>query len=57
MGHPYAEQYFEIGVFAGRKYYELVPDKMIGWDSRETTMAAVPEARVLPDFVQGRTAG
>jgi len=57
VGHPYAEQYFEFGAFAGRKYYELVPDKMIGWDSRETTMPAVPEARVLPDFVQGRTAG
>ncbi len=56
VGHPYAEQYFEFGVFAGRKYYELVTDKMIGWDSRETTMPAVPEARVLPHFVQGRTA-
>ncbi len=57
VGHPYAEQYFEFGEFAGRRYYELVPDKMIGWDSRETTMPAVPEARVLPAFVQGRTAG
>lgn len=57
VGHPYAEQYFEFGAFAGRKYYELVPDKMIGWDSRETTMPAVPEARVLPDFVKGRILG
>lgn len=54
VGHPYAEQYFEFGEFAGRRYFELVADKMIGWDSRETTMPAVPEARVLPDFVKDR---
>jgi hypothetical protein len=54
IGHPYAEQYFEFGEFAGRRYFQLVPDKMIGWDSRETTMPAVPEARVLPDFVKDR---
>ena len=57
VGHPYAEQYFEFGEFAGRKYLELVPDKMIGWDSREGTMPAVPEARILPDFVQDRRLG
>ncbi len=54
VGHPYAEQYFEFGEFAGRRYYELVVDKMIGWDSRETTMPQVPEKRVLPDFVADR---
>jgi hypothetical protein len=54
VGHPYAEQYFEFGTFAGRTYLELVPTKTIGWDSRETTMPAVPEARVLPDFVSDR---
>ena len=55
VGHPYAEQYFEFGEFAGRRYFQLVPDKMIGWDSRETTQPAVPEARVLPDFLKDRT--
>lgn len=54
VGHPYAEQYFEFGTFAGRTYLELVATKTIGWDSRETTMPAVPEARVLPDFVSDR---
>lgn len=54
VGHPYAEQYFEFGTFAGRRYLELVPAKTIGWDSRETTMPAVPEARVLPDIVTDR---
>ncbi len=57
VGHPYAEQYFEFGEFAGRRYFQLVPEKMIGWDSRETTMPAVPEARVLPDFVKDRIIG
>ena len=54
VGHPYAEAYFEFGEFAGRRFYELVPDKMIGWDSRETTMPQVPEARALPDVVGDR---
>jgi hypothetical protein len=54
VGHPYAEQYFEFGVFAGRRYYQFVTEKMIGWDSRETTMPALPEARVLPGFVTDR---
>ncbi len=57
VGHPYAEQYFEFGEFAGRRYFQLVPEKMIGWDSRETTMPAVPEARVLPDLVKDRIIG
>ncbi|MHB8693919.1 MAG: pyridoxamine 5'-phosphate oxidase family protein [Solirubrobacteraceae bacterium] len=54
VGHPYAEAYFEFGDWAGRRYFELVPDKMIGWDSRETTMPQVPEARALPPHVGDR---
>ncbi len=53
-GHPFAEAYFEFGDFAGRTYYELVPDKMIGWDMREITTTAVPEARALPAHVGDR---
>ncbi|MGH3606550.1 MAG: hypothetical protein ACRDRD_00465, partial [Pseudonocardiaceae bacterium] len=54
IGHPYAESYFEFGAWAGRRYFELVPDKMIGWDSRETTMPQVPESRKLPAHVGDR---
>jgi hypothetical protein len=54
VGHPYAEHYFEFGEFAGRRFFELVPEKMIGWDSRETTMPQVPESRVLPESVGDR---
>ncbi len=54
VGHPYAEAYFEFGEWAGRRYFELVPDKLIGWDSRETTMPQVPERRVLPAHVVDR---
>lgn len=53
-GHPYAESYFEFGDWAGRQYFELVPDKMIGWDMREITTTAVPEARSLPAHVRDR---
>jgi general stress protein 26 len=53
-GHPFAEAYFEFGDFAGRTYYELVPDKMIGWDMRETYVVPANEKRTLPDVAQDR---
>lgn len=54
VGHPYAEQYFEFGDFAGRRYFQFVIDKMIGWDQRETTMPALPEFRRLPAHATDR---
>lgn len=53
-GHPFAEAYFDFGTFAGRRFFELVPDKMIGWDQRETTTPTAYEARALPDTVGDR---
>lgn len=53
-GHPYGESYLEFGEVAGRTYYELVPDKMIGWDMREITTLAMAESRVLPEHVKDR---
>lgn len=53
-GHPYAHRYFEFGEFAGRVYYELVVDKLIGWDSRETTVSDTPERRSLPAHIGDR---
>ena len=54
VGHPYGEAYFEFGEWAGRRYYRVETDKLIGWDSRETTMPQVPESRALPAFVTDR---
>lgn len=53
-GHPYAESYLEFGEVAGRTYFELVPDKLIGWDMREVTTLAMPETRALPEHVKDR---
>ena len=53
-GHPYAESYFNYRVASGRQVFELLVEKMIGWDMREISLPAVPEARVLPDFVTDR---
>ena len=52
--HPYADAYFEFGEFAGRRYFELVPEKMIGWDMRELAEVPANEERVLPDHVGDR---
>lgn len=53
-GHPYAESYFQFGRAAGRLVLELVVDKVVGWDMRETSLPTVPEARILPSFVKDR---
>jgi general stress protein 26 len=54
VGHPHAEAYFEFGEWAGRRYFELVPDRMIGWDSREKVTPQGRQARTLPDHVGDR---
>jgi nitroimidazol reductase NimA-like FMN-containing flavoprotein (pyridoxamine 5'-phosphate oxidase superfamily) len=53
-GHPYAEAYFQFGLASGRQIVELVTKKAIGWDMREISVPAMPEARVLPEFVTDR---
>ncbi len=53
-GHPYAESYFQFGAAAGRRIVELVTQKAVGWDMRETSLPTVPEARTLPAFVTDR---
>lgn len=53
-GHPYAQSYLEFGEVAGRTYYELVPDRLIGWDMREVNTLAMPEARELPEHIKDR---
>jgi hypothetical protein len=54
VGHPYAEIYFEMGAARARKFYHLVPDKIVGWDAREIAIPSAPEARVLPESVRDR---
>ena len=53
-GHPYAESYFKYRNAAGRQVFELIAEKMVGWDMREVALPQVPEAQVLPEFVTDR---
>lgn len=48
-GDPYIEEYVNFGEYNHRKFYEIVPDRMWGWDIREATVFAASERRVLPD--------
>jgi len=54
VGDPFAESYFEMGEARDRKFYQLVPDRIVGWDAREISVPPAPESRVLPDFVKDR---
>jgi hypothetical protein len=51
VGHPHAEAYFEFGRWAGRRYFELVPERMIGWDSREKVTPQGRQKLTLPAHV------
>ena len=53
-GHPYAESYFKYRAASGRQVFELLAEKMIGWDMREVALPQVPEAQLLPEFVTDR---
>ncbi len=55
-GHPHAYSYFEMGDTAGRRFFELVPDRMIGWDARESTAPLTFESRQFPPHVTDRIA-
>ncbi len=54
VGHPYAESYFKYRAATGKRVFELIADKMIGWDMREIALPQVPEARELPESVTDR---
>jgi nitroimidazol reductase NimA-like FMN-containing flavoprotein (pyridoxamine 5'-phosphate oxidase superfamily) len=47
-GHPYLEEYIDLGRYYTRKFYEIVPERTIGWDSREGALIATLEQRYLP---------
>jgi nitroimidazol reductase NimA-like FMN-containing flavoprotein (pyridoxamine 5'-phosphate oxidase superfamily) len=51
IGHPYLEEYINMGEYYGRLWYELTVDKMIGWDMREATALPTLEKRRLPQHV------
>jgi nitroimidazol reductase NimA-like FMN-containing flavoprotein (pyridoxamine 5'-phosphate oxidase superfamily) len=53
-GHPHAASYFEFGEWAGRQYFEVMPEKMVGWDSREATTPQGRERHLLPHHVTDR---
>lgn len=54
VDHPYMDAAMEFGKTAGRRYFELIPSRMIGWDLRETSQAQAVESRELPDFIEDR---
>lgn len=48
VGHPHAESYFEFGAWVGRRYLEILPERMEGWDLREETHPQYRERRSFP---------
>jgi hypothetical protein len=51
IGHPYMEEYIDMGVYYGRLWYEVIAERMIGWDMREAAVVPTLEKRRLPEHV------
>jgi nitroimidazol reductase NimA-like FMN-containing flavoprotein (pyridoxamine 5'-phosphate oxidase superfamily) len=52
-GDPYLEEYVNFGQYNDRTFWEVIPDKMWGFDLREISNMATSEKRVLPDHMLG----
>jgi Pyridoxamine 5'-phosphate oxidase len=54
VGHPHSQSYYEYGEWAGRRYFEIIPSAMIGWDARERTQLQGRERRRFPLVLSDR---
>jgi nitroimidazol reductase NimA-like FMN-containing flavoprotein (pyridoxamine 5'-phosphate oxidase superfamily) len=50
-GHPYLEDYINMGKYYGRIWYAIEPTREVGWDLRVGAVLGGLEARTLPDHV------
>jgi nitroimidazol reductase NimA-like FMN-containing flavoprotein (pyridoxamine 5'-phosphate oxidase superfamily) len=50
-GHPYLEEYIDFGRYYTRKFYEILPERTIGWDSREGAVISALEKRYFPEAI------
>jgi hypothetical protein len=50
-GDPYLEEYVNFGEYNDRRFYEIVSERMYGFDLREASVLATPERRTFPDHM------
>lgn len=52
IGHPHLEAYLSQGMLEARRWFQLVPDRIEGWDRRLLPQPPIMERRVLPPHVR-----
>ena len=52
IGHPHLEHYLSRGALDERRWYEFVPDRVLGWDRRLLPQPPIMERRVLPPHLR-----
>lgn len=54
IGHPHLEHYLSRGAIELRRWYQLVTDRIEGWDRRLLPQPPILERRVLPPHLRNR---
>jgi hypothetical protein len=54
MGHPHLEAYLSTGMMIARRWFQLDPERIEGWDRRLLPQAPTMERRVLPPHLRKR---
>ena len=52
IGHPHLEHYLSRGAIELRRWFQLVPDRIEGWDRRLLPQPPILERRVLPPHLR-----
>jgi nitroimidazol reductase NimA-like FMN-containing flavoprotein (pyridoxamine 5'-phosphate oxidase superfamily) len=54
IGHPHLEAYLSTGMMDARRWFQLVADRVEGWDRRLLPQPPIMERRVLPPHLRKR---
>lgn len=52
IGHPHLEHYLSRGAIELRRWYQLTPDRIDGWDRRLLPQPPILERRILPPHLR-----
>lgn len=52
VGHPHLEHYLSRGMLEVRQWFQIVPDRIVGWDRRLLPQAPIMERRIIPPFLR-----
>lgn len=52
VGHPHVEHYVSRGMLEVRQWFEIIPERTMGWDRRLLPQPPIMERRIIPTFMR-----